>query len=537
MCTNNKKRMKKIIFVCFVLLTASLNVFAQAKYVDEKGTLTDTSSMLSPYLKKTSIVGTANYVPLFTGTNSLDKSVMYQNLSRIGIGTITPTGTLHVYASGNTTIPTTAATTASTIPLVKFQTTNTSLGMFTANASPWTFGWQSYENTTGTAVPMALQPVSGNVGIGTISPNTKLEISSGTAGSSGLRFTNLTNTTAGTSTFSGILGLNSTGDVGIASLTGSSISGLTVGRVTYGGSTGNLAQSSSFFWDQTNNRLGIGTTIPSTNLHINSSLAATNTINADAQVLRLSRPTNSGVKWDNIAQFNLGSYSTGGIANSRLDLDMNDGGSTTTSNVMTWQADGKIGIGLTAPGSKLEMVQNSSYTGTETSGHGLQIVTGKTISTDYTLYMGADKTNALSYLQSVKWGSTTAPLVLNGRGGTVSVGSSANKASFEVNGSATNATSYNAGAATAIIFSNSNLAYTTASAGAFNLQGMKDGGTYTLAVQGTTSGTSSFLGLNPSGTAFSFKNINNGATTAGKHTLYTFIVIGTNVYFYMATGF
>ncbi|MHA8066659.1 beta strand repeat-containing protein [Aquirufa sp. ROCK2-A2] len=267
--------MKKIIFVCFVLLTASLNVFAQAKYVDQRGTLTDTSSMLSPYLKKTSIVGTANYVPLFTGTNSLGNSVMYQNLSKIGIGTI--------------------------------------------------------------------------------SPNTKLEISSGTAGSSGLRFTNLTNTTAGTSIFSGILGLNSTGDVGIASLTGSSISGLSNGQVTYGGTTGNLAQSSSFFWDQTNNRLGIGTSIPSTNLHV-SSLVATNTVNADAQVLRLSRPTNSGVKWDNIAQFNLGSYSTGGVANTRMDLAMNDGGSTTTSNIMTWQANGYVGISTTTPAYNLDVL-------------------------------------------------------------------------------------------------------------------------------------------------------------------------------------
>jgi nucleoside permease NupC len=66
---------------------------------------------------------------------------------------------------------------------------------------------------------------------------------------------------------------------------------------------------------------------------------------------------------------------------------------------------------------------------------------------------------------------------------------------------------------------------------------MKDGGTYTLAVQGTTSGISSFMGVNPSGTAFVFKSINNGTTIAGKDTLYTFVVMGTTVYVYMATGF
>jgi hypothetical protein len=534
---------------------------------------------------------------------------------------------------------------------------------------------------------------NGKVGIGTSSPNTKLELASGTAGSSGLRFTNLTNATAGVNTFSGILGVNSTGDVGIGTLSGTNLSGFTNGQVTFGNSSGALAQSSNLFWDQTNNRLGLGITTPLTNLHINSSITATATVNADAQVLRFSRPVNSGVKLDNIAQFNLGSYSTGGSANSRLDLAMNDGGSTTTSNIMTWQANGNIGIGTTSPaynldingtakiatlpaitnatsvlvpdpttgqvsaqtlanikntewyttgtttdaggdksgdiyrsgklgigispvsnlhvytatntsipstaattastvpliklqssntslgmftanaspwtfawqvydnttgasiplsfqpvggnvgigstnpGSKVEILQNSLFSGTETATHGLQIVSGKTASTDYTLYMGADNTNKLSYLQSVQWGATVAPLVLNGRGGKVSVGSSTATTALEVNGAATNATAYNAGSATAIIFSNSNLAYTSASPGAFNLQGMKDGGTYTLAVQGTTSGTSSFSGLNPASTAFVFKSINNAATVAGKQTIYTFIVMGTTVYYYMASGF
>jgi hypothetical protein len=68
------------------------------------------------------------------------------------------------------------------------------------------------------------------------------------------------------------------------------------------------------------------------------------------------------------------------------------------------------------------------------------------------------------------------------------------------------------------------------------LTGMKDGGTYTLAVQGATSGTSAFSGSNPSSTSFTFKSVNNAATTTSKHTLYTFIVMGTTVYFSMVTG-
>jgi hypothetical protein len=109
-------------------------------------------------------------------------------------------------------------------------------------------------------------------------------------------------------------------------------------------------------------------------------------------------------------------------------------------------------------------------------------------------------------------------------------------ASLEVNGASTNTTAFNASSGTSIDFTKSNLAYTTASAGNFTLTGMKDGGTYTLAVQGATSGTAAFSGSNPSSTSFTFKSVNNAATTASKHTLYTFIVMGTTVYFSMVTG-
>jgi hypothetical protein len=103
---------------------------------------------------------------------------------------------------------------------------------------------------------------------------------------------------------------------------------------------------------------------------------------------------------------------------------------------------------------------------------------------------------------------------------------------LEINGAATNTTAINASSSTTIDFALSNLAYTTSSAGSFALNNIKDGGTYTLAVQGSTSGTSSF-----SSSSFTFYSTNNGATTSNKQTLYTFIVMGTKVYYYMATGF
>ena len=50
---------------------------------------------------------------------------------------------------------------------------------------------------------------------------------------------------------------------------GGSITGATEGSVLFAGASGVLAQdNANFFWDDTNNRLGIGTTIPSNDLHL-----------------------------------------------------------------------------------------------------------------------------------------------------------------------------------------------------------------------------------------------------------------------------
>jgi hypothetical protein len=123
-------------------------------------------------------------------------------------------------------------------------------------------------------------------------------------------------------------------------------------------------------------------------------------------------------------------------------------------------------------------------------------------------------------------------IYVDGTNHKVGIGTFSPTSKFEVNGSATNSNAYNANSNSTIDFALSNLAYTSASAGNFTLSNIKDGGTYTLAVQGSTSGTSTFAS-----SGFTFYSTNNGATTSNKQTLYTFIVMGSKVYFYMATGF
>lgn len=81
-------------------------------------------------------------------------------------------------------------------------------------------------------------------------------------------------------------------------------------------------------------------------------------------------------------------------------------------------------------------------------------------------------------------------------------------------------------------FSQGNMMYTTNSCGVFNLNNMKDGATYTFAVQGTSSATCSFAAYSDNGsTAITLRlPADFGPTAAGKHTLFTFMVMGGYAY-------
>ena len=84
--------------------------------------------------------------------------------------------------------------------------------------------------------------------------------------------------------------------------------------------------------------------------------------------------------------------------------------------------NGGVGIDVASPVTMLDIIgPNGSASNTENvSTNTFQMETGKS-SGDQILYIGNDKTNHNSYIQSVEYGITVEPLLLNARGGSVGI--------------------------------------------------------------------------------------------------------------------
>jgi hypothetical protein len=298
------------------------------------------------------------------------------------------------------------------------------------------------------------------------------------------------------------------------------------------------SQTRAMFIDESQ-RVGIGTSAPLT-LFTNAA-SGTNFVSSNN-----STQGTTGISWlTNTNGFNTSLYNSNNVVgsnglqvkvanNSSLTLAFEVGQNTaqngTSAPLFDVLGNGNVGIGTSTPTSRLDVISNSTevarFTSSQFTSNYAGIGIGNASGAWSKIASGEGKFQIRNF-------STDATIINAELGtGNVGIGTTSPTSRLEVNGSATNTAAYNSGSATAILFNNSNLAYTSASPTSFFLQGIKDGGTYTLAVQGTTSGTASFTAV-----GFTFKSINNGTTIAGKDTLYTFVVMGTTVYVYMATGF
>jgi hypothetical protein len=121
--------------------------------------------------------------------------------------------------------------------------------------------------------------------------------------------------------------------------------------------------------------------------------------------------------------------------------------------------------------------------------------------------------------------------------GNVGIGTTAPRNHLDVNGVISGKPAVPNGTSV-IDYSSGNIQYTTGNCGAFQLNHLKDGTSYTFVVQGSTSAICNFTAFTGAGTGSLTVHLppDHAATTASKHTIYSFFVAGSHVYFAWMTG-
>lgn len=231
---------------------------------------------------------------------------------------------------------------------------------------------------------------------------------------------------------------------------------------------------------------------------------------------------------------------------------------------MTVTSSGSVGIGTTSPGATLEINPGNVFlTRTINDAFGPNIIQRKSRgaiiqSGDEVGYMRFDGYDGSAYQPAANIGVivdgtpgasdmpgamifSTTPDGANAlsermritNAGNVGIGTNSPQAKLDVAGQI-HAQVYNAGTSLSIDWNNGNNQYTAPSGnacGAVTFTNLIDGGSYTLAVQGVTSGTCTF---SQSGLTFVYSPSNAAVTSDA---VYTFLRMGSKVYVSWVTGF
>jgi hypothetical protein len=156
----------------------------------------------------TNFIGTTDTQPLVVKTNNIEAMRVLSN-GNIGIGTTNPGAPL---AFANTTGNKVLLFNLASNDSYGFGIAANKLQIFSSNASSATTMGFGFGDSGSFNEKMTILN-GGNVGIGAIAPGNKLEITHGTAGNSGLRFTNLTSASTSGVSSGKVLSVDSNGDV------------------------------------------------------------------------------------------------------------------------------------------------------------------------------------------------------------------------------------------------------------------------------------------------------------------------------------
>ena len=222
-------------------------------------------------------------------------------------------------------VPYTFATATSSIPLSQLDS-NFATGITLGNTTVY------LGNTTTSIGNLTLTNATIS-SVATTFPNSFLANSSVTIGS-----TNIS------------LGGTSTTLAGLTGVTSSAItdSGLTSGRVTFAGTGGLLSDSANLFWDNTNARLGIGTSSPSEKLVVNGGTST------------------SQIRWNVSNSTYVEEVSTNAAANAYVYKSYDASyhvWKLSSSEAMRISSSGNVGIGTSSPSDKLDVNGNMRISG------------------------------------------------------------------------------------------------------------------------------------------------------------------------------
>ena len=202
--------------------------------------------------------GTLNYIPLWTGISGLSISALFQSASNVGIGTVTPTQKLEVngyvladryYPKNSNATYIDGDTGGTTVAGTGYFYVNTAGGAYFQNITRFR---GAVINDTGTYLNIqggtsGHTYFSGNVGIGTTTPNANLDVSgsaiitgslligTGSSFAAGFGFTPNVSIGMNTGSTGAVLDLKNTSTTG-------TISGSTLGTIQFGNSTYTTSQ-------------------------------------------------------------------------------------------------------------------------------------------------------------------------------------------------------------------------------------------------------------------------------------------------------